>query len=152
MEVHQIEPEKVVVEPGRFRQKFERGALLRLEWSIKRLGQIEPGVCRRGKDDETILIAGERRLRACVSLGVPYSFVYMEDIEDKLLLREIELEENLHREELHWKEEVDAKEELKRIKEAQHGKATPGPGTGGFSMDDLAETLGESRGLVSQVV
>jgi DNA modification methylase len=150
--IYKIAPEEVVVNEGRIRRKFEEGSLVSLGLSIKHMGQLQPGVCTKGEEGKVLLIAGERRLRACADVGVPFRFVLYEDITDPLRLKEIELEENIMREDLHWREDVDAKAELHALKQELYGKPTPGTPSSGWRMDDTASSLRESRGLVSQDV
>lgn len=139
--VYRIDPEEVVVDGERIRKKFERGSLVSLELSIQKYGQLQPGVCTRGDGERINLVAGERRLRACKSLGIPYRYSLREDLTDPLLLKEIELEENLQREDLSWLEEVKAKMELHEIKQQRDTR---------HRMQDTADHLKESKGLVSQ--
>lgn len=78
------------------RRRTEFGDIAGLAASIERYGLLHPIVVT----DDLVLVAGERRLRACVELG-------WTEIEAKLLgqltdteRREIELEENLQRKDL----------------------------------------------------
>lgn len=68
--------------------------------SIRRLGLIHPIVVTR----DLLLVAGERRYTACITLGwdsIPCQ--YTDELEDHVL-RTIELEENLKRIDLSWQE------------------------------------------------
>jgi len=97
--MHEIPISDVVV-GERFRKEF--GDLDDLASSIERVGLIHPIVVT----DENDLIAGERRLRACMQLGMEsIPVVYREDV-DEHLLRELELEENIARKDMTWQERV----------------------------------------------
>lgn len=149
--VYEIDPLKVIVKPGRQRELFEKGAMVKLIWSIKRFGQIQPGVCTKDEGGEISLVVGERRLKACAELGIPYKYILREEIEDELRLKEIELEENIQREDLTWQEDVLAKLDLHETKQKIYGKPTVGA-KGGHTMQDTADQLHISKGLVSQDV
>lgn len=86
------------------RQRRELRNVSDLAESIRQVGLINPPVVTR----DMILVAGERRLEACRSLGwtsIPVQFA--EDL-DKMSLHLIELEENVKREDLTWQEHNDA--------------------------------------------
>ena len=146
--LHKIDPALVVVAPSRIRKDFDEAKIRKLAESFKKYGQISPGLCRRDGDDSIHLIAGERRLRACKLANRDFSFVFSDDV-DSITLREIELEENIQRENLNWQEEVDAKHELHALKQDQHGVTQPGK-TGGHGIKDTAAMLGESPGNVAE--
>lgn len=143
--IHETSPEEVIVKEGRHRKHFDKGASVRLQCSIRRYGQFNPIVCTKDKEGRVVLIQGERRLRACSDENLPVKYILLEEIEDPLLLEELELEENIQREDLTWQEEVDAKERLHSIKQKRAG-------SNGHTMQDTADAFGESKGLISQDV
>lgn len=145
--VYQINPNEILVEP-RQRKKIKEKSLKDLALSIQELGQIHPGLCYLNEEGKPTLIVGERRLRACQLLDLPYKYILKEEVTDKLLLRQIELEENLQREDLEWIEEVEAKKELHELYQLRYGLTTQGA-KGGHKLSDTAKHLGESDGLVS---
>ena len=86
------------------RQRRQIDDIEELAASISRTGLINPITIDRDNN----LIAGERRLTAVLSLGWPEITVqYLEDLspEDRQL---VELEENVRRKAMHWKEECAA--------------------------------------------
>ena len=87
------------------RDKRQRRGELEIETlaeSIKRNGLISPIVLTR----ERILVAGERRLTACQSLGMlEIPARYIEDISG-IDLQIVELEENIKRKDLEWQDIV----------------------------------------------
>lgn len=127
----------------RFRKTFE--GIEDLAASIKEFGLIEPIVC----DENNCLIAGERRLKAHQLLKLDVIEVkYMNELND-LQKREIELEENLHRKDFTWQEEVTAKAKLHNLKQKIHGAAVKGHDSNGWGVGDTALALGESPAKVS---
>jgi len=128
----------------RFRTTFD--GIEELAASIKEFGLIEPVVV----DKNNVLIAGERRLKAHQMLKMEFIEVrYMSDL-DELQKREIELEENLHRRDFTWQEEVMAKAKLHALKQKIHGSAVKGHDSNGWGIGDTAMALGESTGRVSE--
>jgi len=128
-----IHPSKVVVLPDRIRQNFDQGELEKLKSSILQIGQKQPILITR----EMELVVGERRTRACIDLDKEVWAVY-EDEADPVLLKEIELAENLYRANLTPTEVILAKDELRRLREEQHKEQ-------GYTAEDLADELGESK-------
>lgn len=127
----------------RFRKRFED--IDALADSIKQYGVIEPLVV----DENLGLIAGERRLRACIKLNLEFvPVVMMKDLDD-LGKKEIELEENIQRKQFTWQEEVDAKRNLHELKRELHGAAITGGKKEGWGMAETALALGESVGNLS---
>ena len=128
----------------RMRKTFE--GMEELAASIAAYGQIEPIVI----DENNVLIAGERRLRAHLLLKKETILVvYRKDL-NELQKKEIELEENIQRENFTWQEEVAAKLDLHRLKQQIHGAAVKGHATDGkWDLRDTATALGESVGTVS---
>lgn len=109
---------EIKVSSERIRKEFNKEKLQRLAASYMKMGQLEPGICTKDENGEFCLVAGERRLRACKIAQVPFEFVLREDADPELLL-EIELEENLNRENLTWQEEVDGLDRLHRLRQTQ---------------------------------
>ena len=148
-EVFELPVEEIVVPPDRHRKVFEAKKLRNLAMSFQKGGQKTPGICRR-EGESIILVAGERRLRACEMLNIPYQFTLDEVGEDNAYeIKRIELEENICREQLTWLEEDNAVEELHLLEQAEHGAARVGV-RGGHSIKDTAEIMEESVGKVSE--
>jgi len=143
-----LRTEEVKVKDDRFRQEFDLHELEMLKKSILKLGQIQPIVVTR----EMELVAGERRLRACREMAREVKAVYVDEV-DELMLKEMELHENLYRQDLTPQETVLAKQELHRIKVQQHGdprdpaSLTPGEG---WTQGDTSQMLGQSRSLLTE--
>lgn len=114
----EIDVKKVVVQKERGRKDFS--GVPNLMESIKKLGLIHPIVVREitdGKDKGKYeLLAGEGRLRAVLLLGwkkVPANL--LEDV-SPLERKEIELEENLVRQNLEWSEQIELQRQIDNIK------------------------------------
>ena len=95
------------IEPNRNqpRKDFDEGALNELADSIARHGLIQPIVVRPNLDGIYMIIAGERRWRACRIAGVSEVPVIIKETDDKTLM-ELALIENLQREDLNPVEEA----------------------------------------------
>lgn len=81
-----------------------------LEDSISRLGVLKPIIVQR----DLTLVAGERRLTASLKLAldtIPVRYIDEVDAEE---LQIVELEENLKREDLNWKDQVLATDRIHR--------------------------------------
>ena len=147
--IHEIPPEEVHVTEGRQRQRFPTREMDRLIASIKELGQIHPGVCRKNEEGKVELIVGERRLRACGYANNHFRYYLKEEVTDSYLLERIQLEENLIRHDLEWREEVAAKERLHILFQDKHGETQAGK-RGGHGIGDTATHLGESSTSVQE--
>jgi len=120
--------------PRQPRKRFEPEAAEGLAASVRLQGVLQPVVVRRRSEGGFELIAGERRLRAARSAGIPTLPALVRDVEDKdsLLLG---LVENVAREQLSAVEEARAYASL--VDEFE------------LSLADLAERVGRSKSAVS---
>jgi len=148
-EVFELPVEEIGVPEDRIRKVFEMKKLRNLAMSFQKGGQKQPGLCRR-EGEAIVLVAGERRLRACEMLNIPYQFTLDEVGEDNTYeIKRIELEENVCRENLTWLEEDNATTALHILEQEQYGAARVGA-RGGHSIKDTAEIVQESVGKVSE--
>jgi len=95
------------------------------------------------------LLAGGRRFSAVVlseSTHIPCR-IYPETLSE-LDQKEIELMENISRDDFDWKEEVALRDQIQKLQEERHGKQA-GSG-GGHSMRDTAKMLGTSPASISR--
>jgi len=125
----------IIIAPDR--QRKELRGIEELAESIARLGLINPIVIT----EDGVLVAGERRLTACRSLGwdrIPVQFT--SDL-DEYTLQCIELEENVKREDLTWQEEVDAVARLHALKQSVEPN---------WSASDTADLIGFTPRYVEQ--
>lgn len=108
--VLEIEIDKIKPNPYQPRKKFDENALKELSESIARHGLIQP-IIVVAKDDEYMLIAGERRFRATKLLGEKYIKAIVADFGSQNL-RELALIENIQRENLNPIELANSYKEL----------------------------------------
>lgn len=145
--IFELEPSSITVNTDLPRQRRELGEIEALMQSISANGQIQPIVINRNNE----LIAGGRRLAACLMLGIKVRTCYKDTL-DHVTMREIELEENLQRKDLTPAEKAFAIDELVKLKQGKLGKATTSPTNTGVSLDDIAAMIGKSRGTVSEAM
>ena len=141
-EAFYIDPMLVSVKDGLPRFRKELGKIEDLSDSMRAHGQIQPIVVNR----EMELIAGGRRLAACITGGLEVLAVYMDTV-DPIKMRELEVEENVQRKPFSAAEEVLAIAELHNLKQTIHGKSSSGK-EGGWSLDKTAEVVGKTRGSI----
>ena len=121
------------------RQRRVLSGIEELAASIAARGLINPLTVDRNH----VLIAGERRYTACRSLGLTeVSVQYVEDLSD-FDRKMIELEENVKRVDLDWKDYVTTVAELHKLNQ------TVKPD---WSMDETAQIIGMSKSTVSNAL
>ena len=98
--------ESVVPDPNQPRKTFNEKLLKELRASIKTHGLLQPVVVTPGSNGKFIIVAGERRYRACVALGWTSIPVVILDAPKHPGV--LQLVENLHREDLISIEEAKA--------------------------------------------
>lgn len=130
--IHEIQPN-----PGQPRRDFDEESLDSLAGSIASVGLLQPVVVRQ-HDDGYVLVAGERRLRACKQAGFEtIPAVIRSETDDRGNLTEA-LVENLQREDLSVLEEAAAFQQLLE--------------DFGMTHDEVAEQVGRSRSAVSNTI
>ncbi len=124
----------------------------KLAKNIGALGLLHPIVVNHDQTGEKkyILIAGERRLRACIFLGWTKIPATVLDDMNEFDRKVCELAENVVRQDLTWEEQIEAMSQLHDLQQAQHGKATTSKNNKGWTIEDTAEMIGLSKGGVSQ--
>lgn len=140
--IFELDPTVITVNEELPRHRKELGKIQEMVTSIKTFGQFQPIVINRNNE----LIFGGRRLAACLLGGFKVRTCYKDTI-DILLMREMELEENIQRKALTPAEEVIAVADLVTLKQTRLGKPVQGQ-LGGFTLEDAAETLGKTKGSV----
>lgn len=151
----------IKVAPNRQRREFKREAINELAESIRttRAGLLSPLVVRSSDDDDDwILVAGERRLRAIseiYALGgrihhggelVPESEVPVVEVGELSPLDawEAELEENIRRVDLTWQERATATASLMELRRTQASEA-------GTTPPVIADIAAELQGTRTQI-
>lgn len=147
--IYATSPSDIFVREDRHRQLFKRKPLEELIGSIRDVGQIQPGVCRWNEEKVLELLVGERRLRACILLQIPFNYYIKEEVKDPLLLEQIQLDENLCQEELDWKDEIRAKERIHKILQERFGETSLGE-RGGHSYEDTAAHIGIGKSILQE--
>jgi len=105
--VAEIEVARIRANPHQPRKEFHSEAMEELKQSIQQKGIIQP-ITVRQIDDGFELIAGERRLRACVELGLDTIPAYVLPVTSDVEMMELALIENVQRENLNPVEEAEA--------------------------------------------
>jgi len=140
-----VEIKEIFIPPARQRQTVKESAIAELAVSINDKGQLHAltvaPIDRVRFPDAPIhikyqLIAGYRRLLACALLKKPTVSANLREDLTQLEQEEIELDENLQRENLSWQEEIKAKSRLVDLRKQLYGD----------SIRDVATHVGESRG------
>lgn len=86
--------------PFQPRADFDQQALDELKQSIMQKGVIQPVTVRQAENGMYELISGERRLRACLEIGVETIPAYIIEVHSDAEMLELALVENLQREHL----------------------------------------------------
>ena len=118
------------------RKVFDDAALNSLAASIKSYGIINPILVRK-KDDKYEIIAGERRFRAAMKVGLKEVPVIIKNA-DEQQMAELALIENIQRQSLTPIEEAKSYEEIMRI--------------GNQTQASLAERLGKSQSSIANKI
>lgn len=151
--------DKIKVNPDRQRKSMSQGGLDALAVSMAKHGQLHPLIVVREPDESGCncgkpntgssnphdnscdgtyyqLVSGERRLNAAKINNWVRIEVTEKPNANKLQLEEIELDENLCRENLSWQEEVAAKKRVWEVRAELYGE----------TVEEVAAHVGASRG------
>ena len=127
---------KIVPNPFQPRKSFNEDKLAELASSIKERGVITPILVRK-IDDKYEIVAGERRYRASIKVGLKEIPAIIEVFDDRQM-SEIALIENIQREDLSAIEEAQA---YVNIQNHYH-----------YTQATLAKKVGKSRSYIANVV
>ena len=94
-----VDPARIQPNQNQPRTQFDDTAIAELSRSIATDGIIQPLVVRRVSDGDFELVAGERRLRAALKLGLEKVPVIIREVDDQRMLP-LALAENIQREDL----------------------------------------------------
>lgn len=97
--INEVELSKINPNPEQPRREFDAEALSELASSIRELGIIQPISLRMVGADSYQIIAGERRYRAAILVGLKSVPAYVRTAEDETMM-EMALIENIQREDL----------------------------------------------------
>jgi ParB family chromosome partitioning protein len=135
-EVAQIRPDSISPNPYQPRERIDPAALEGLIESIQQNGILQPVTVRRSGDGYQ-LVAGERRWRAALQMGLPAIPAVVRDVNDQQML-ELALIENIQREDLNPIEKARAYQQL--IK------------TFNLTQEQAAARLGQDRSTVANFI
>lgn len=133
----EVELTKIFPNPNQPRKNFDEQALGELADSIRKHGVIMPIVVNDNHDGTYMVIAGERRLRACKLANKPTIPVVVRDYSEREI-KEISLIENLQREDLN---PIEAATAMKQLMVDYK-----------LTQDELAERIGKSRPAVANTL
>lgn len=134
--VSYVKTEMVSVSSVQPRKDYDEAKLLDLKKSIQEKGILQPILIRK-KTEGFEVIAGERRLRAATSLGLPEIPAIIKDVSDKEALV-LALIENIQRDELNAVEEAEAYKRL--IEEFQ------------YTHEEVARSVSKERSTISNLL
>ncbi len=132
-DVEKIDINKIYANPNQPRKTFDKESLSELAESIKIHGLIQPIIVNR-MPDGYMIIAGERRFRACKLCGLTEVDAVVKDYTGKQVA-EIAIIENLQREDLN---PVEVARGIKKLMDEY-----------GLTQEKVAERIGKSRSAVA---
>ncbi|GIW72076.1 MAG: chromosome partitioning protein ParB [Planctomycetota bacterium] len=134
----ELVPEQIDPNPAQPRTRFDPEQLQELVDSIARHGILQPLVVRAGRRPERYeLVAGERRLRAALKLGLARVPAVVVEVSDERML-ELALVENLQRQALDPIEEAEA---YRHLLQRFH-----------YTQEEVAARVGRSRSSVANAL
>lgn len=133
IEIKTLKLSVIQADENQVRKTFNEDSINELAQSIKQHGLIQPITVRKvGKKYE--IIAGERRFRACKVLGKKQMDCIVSDLDSDQEKREVQLVENLQRENVDKIEEAEAIRHFLDI----------------YSLQEIADKIGKSYAFVRQ--
>lgn len=141
-----VPTDQIKIKEGLPRLRQELGDIKAFTESLKKHGQLQPILCNRQME----LIAGGRRLTACIDAEMDVKVVFT-DTTDPIIMREMELEENVQRKPLTAAEEIMAISELHELKRKIYGGAEQGK-EGGWTAEQTANIVGKSRSSIVETL
>jgi site-specific DNA-methyltransferase (adenine-specific) len=143
-----FEPTEIKIREDQPRLRKDMGKIKELAASFGKFGQMQPILLDRNMQ----LIAGGRRLDACKEAGIKVKAVFTDEV-DPIVIREMELEENIQRKALTPAEEIMAVDELHSLKQARYGAAVQGSDKKeGWTQENTAELIGKTRPSVTETL
>jgi ParB family chromosome partitioning protein len=136
-EIQEIDPKTIAVNRAQPRQQFDPERIAELAQSIQNHGILQPIVVHVRPSGDYELVAGERRLRAALSLNLPTIPVIVRAVEEGRLL-DLALIENIQRENLNPIELATAYRTLKERHQ--------------WTQAELAAHLGKKRSTVANTL
>ncbi|MCI4463456.1 MAG: ParB/RepB/Spo0J family partition protein, partial [Caldisericum sp.] len=94
-----IDIDDIIPDPNQPRKHFSEESLNELASSIKEKGLLQPIIVRKS-GDKYVIVAGERRWRACKIAGLNKIKCIIKDVKSEEEIREVQIIENLQREDV----------------------------------------------------
>lgn len=139
MEMHRIALAAISPSTTNPRKTFDQTKLDELAESIRAHGVLQPILLRpNGAPDRYEIVAGERRFRAAQAAGLPEIPATIRDLTDAQAL-ELQVIENLQRDDLHELEEAEGYE---RLMQCTHDDGTT------YSAEEIAGKVGKSKAYI----
>jgi len=135
--VVQVSVDRVSPSPYQPRTSFPEESIAELADSIRSKGVLQPLLLERTKNEEYVIVAGERRLRAAKQAGLTEIPAIVRTFEEREK-REIALVENIQREDLSPIDEALAYRDLME--------------STGLTQEEIAERLGKKRSTVANAL
>lgn len=135
-DIEKIDINKVYPNPNQPRKTFDKDSLNELAESIRIHGLIQPIIVNK-MDDGYMIIAGERRYRACKLCGLTQVDAIVKNYSNKQI-SEISIIENLQREDLN---PVEVAKGIRKLMEEY-----------GLTQEKVAERLGKPRSAIANSV
>ena len=134
-----VELDMKLIDPNKEqpRKKFDVTSLRELTESIKQHGVIQPIIVNKTIGNRYLIVAGERRFRACLNAGLKTIPAIIKDF-NKQEVQEISLIENLQREDLN---PIEAGKAIRQLMTDY-----------GFTQEEIADRIGKSRPLVANTL
>lgn len=129
-----------IIDPNPFQPRLEMDeqAFEELKKSVQEKGIIQPIAVRPWKNGRYQLIAGERRLRAAIAVGLKRIPAYVLDVKSDEDMLEIALIENVQREHLN---PIDLARGYQRLIDECH-----------LTQEEVAEKIGKDRATVANII
>ena len=135
-ELQMVSIEKIVPNPYQPRLEFDQESLMDLAQSIRENGLIQP-ITLKENNGKYEIIAGERRYRACMMIGMTEIPANIMDINDAQMA-EMALVENIQREDLSAIEEAKAYVQILKVS--------------GCTQSELALKMGKSQSSIANKI
>jgi ParB family chromosome partitioning protein len=136
--LHEVDVGLIDPNPFQPRMKMDSEAFEELKKSVKERGIIQPIAIRPRNNDRYQLIAGERRLKAAIEVGLKWIPCYIIDVTTDEEMLEIALIENVQREHLN---PIDLAKGYQRLIDEVK-----------LTQEEVAEKIGKDRATVSNVI
>lgn len=121
-EYWELDPKEIKTD---WRVRNDLGDIDDLADSIDKIGQLQPIAVRLNNKDEPVIIAGMRRTKACIQLGINVKAVVLAP-KDEVRALEMQLAENIKRKDFEKLEEAEGLQRYKEMYENLHPETKVG--------------------------